>query len=72
MNYIPDPVELMNSRIEDNIDKAFSGVKPGYFKCAGCNEIFPENDVHAFTANPDSPAGCSKCTGFDQSYRITT
>ena len=63
MMYIPDPIERMESNIEDMADKVFRGLPVGKARCLGCNEVFDADDLHAANGSPDSPVGCADCLG---------
>lgn len=53
MEYIPDPMEIMDARIERMCDE-FDGVH-----CMSCGKV-TENFVPAYNA-PDAPAVCEEC-----------
>jgi hypothetical protein len=58
---IPDPIELMESRIDTLIVEQCDGVPEGYIKCYGCKKIVPINETVAASARPDAPAICGDC-----------
>lgn len=65
--YIPDPIELMESRIENLIyewDKAQKDIPPGSFSCPYCSSV---NDYEPIQAgpSPDSAACCYECLSDD-------
>lgn len=65
MCYIPDPIELMESRQEDLMyewDKAQKDVPKGSYRCPYCKKIFDYEPIQ-FNARPDSPVGCADCAG---------
>jgi len=62
-DYIPDPVEIMDSNTESMADKVFGGLPIGKARCMGCDDVFDEDDLHAASGHPDSPVGCAKCLG---------
>ena len=59
MTYIPDPVEQMESRIDDACETQ-RGVPSGHFRCMECEEVF-YGEPFPLTARPDSPLVCFRC-----------
>lgn len=57
MTYIPDPIELMESRIERLSESYIEG------HCMICGKDVGEDNLLPYTAAPDSPAACSSCCG---------
>lgn len=60
MEYIPDPIELMNSRIEKMIEEYI----PGH--CMVCGLNVGEENLLPYTSRPDAPAACFKCCNPNQ------
>jgi len=58
MEYIPDPLEIMDSNIERNIENYIEG------HCMGCGKNVGEDNLVLATPSPDSPAVCFKCASF--------
>ena len=61
--YIPDPSELMDSRIEDLIfewEILQKDVPPGKFRCPQCKKI-REGEPIQLNSRPDSPMICYYC-----------
>ena len=62
MTYIPDPVELMESRMEREIDKIDAD---NNYPCMNCGEKFPVDQGICMSPLGDGPLVCSfKCAGF--------
>lgn len=61
---IPDPIELMESRIESEIDKVVDGKYP----CAnGCGVTFPVEEGICVSPMGDGPLVCSfTCAGWPE------
>jgi len=59
MTYIPDPIELMEARIDKMADEYIEG------HCMICGENVGEGNLHPYTNSPDAPPACSECCGFD-------
>ncbi len=60
---VPDPVELMNARIEDLIyefDRLQKGVPEGKFVCPGCKKICDGEPIEV-SPSPYSPVCCYDC-----------
>lgn len=56
---IPDPTEIINSRIERNIGDT-DGDK---CMCRGCGEMFDIDDMVTVSPSPDAPLACWECSG---------
>ena len=57
--HIPDPIELMESRIECEIDKVTSD---GKYPCANCGDLFDVEEGICVSPMGDGPLVCSfKC-----------
>ena len=54
---IPDPIELMEARIERHIDNYVEGV------CMNCGK---EIDYEPYCLTPDGPAVCAECAGLEE------
>lgn len=59
--YIPDPIERMESRIEDMADDVFGGLPIGQARCPGCKKVMSDNDLITVSPAPDSPVCCYDC-----------
>ena len=59
--YVPDPIERMEARIEELIDEQCSGLPVGMIRCYDCGAVLPIDDAHAASDRPDAPAVCVKC-----------
>ena len=59
--YIPDPIEILQSRIENMIDQLddLSNTYP----CAVCEERKDISTMMTLTPAPDSPVACPECIG---------
>lgn len=58
---LPDPIELMDVRIEDLAYEQFVGVPIGKIRCYGCKRIVSVFAVATADSRPDSPAYCEQC-----------
>lgn len=58
---LPDPIERLESRIEELCDLQFSGIPIGMIRCYDCQEIVPLSIVEPASDRPDAPAVCSFC-----------
>lgn len=56
--YIPDPVEMMESRIESQIDLIDAD---GNYPCPCCGKKVPVEDLVPFSSNPDATGMCLDC-----------
>lgn len=56
--YIPDPIEILERQIEDQIDLVDS---EGLYPCADCGKKYPVDDMVAATDSPSSPLICWNC-----------
>lgn len=64
---IPDPIELMEGRIErlaHEWDAAQKDVPPGHFRCPYCSNTFAYEPIQV-SAAPDSPVMCYDCLPAD-------
>lgn len=62
-DYIPDPIELMEDRMDRLIhqwEAAQEGVPPGSFRCPYCSQVY-EGEPISLNGNPDSPVMCYNC-----------
>jgi len=60
---IPDPIELMESRIEDlafEWNQAQQDVPSGLHRCPYCSKDFSYEPI-ALSSRPDSPVVCYEC-----------
>ena len=60
---IPDPIELMNSRINDLIfewESNQKGVSEGFYKCPYCKDLFNYEPIQV-SSRPDSTVCCYEC-----------
>lgn len=55
MTYIPDPIELMESRMERQIDLID---RDGKYPCVVCGRRFLVEDMHPISADPSSSLEC--------------
>jgi len=55
--YIPDPIEIMNAKIDNMIHEYKEGC------CMGCGKNVGEENLVLATPSPDSPAVCFECAG---------
>lgn len=63
LEYIPDPLELMEVRQERLIeqwDEAQKGVPSGSFRCPYCSNVFSYEPIQV-SGSPDSPVCCYDC-----------
>jgi len=58
MNYIPDPIEIMESNIERHIDNYVEG------HCMECGRKIDYEPI-AVSASPDAIVVCIECLGFN-------
>lgn len=58
---LPDPVELMEMRIDELAHEQFAGVPDGCIRCYGCKQIVFSSTVAALFGHPDAPAYCDEC-----------
>lgn len=56
-----DPIEIMETRIDNMADRVFSGVPDGKARCMGCEQIVDIDDLHQVNERPDSPVACGDC-----------
>lgn len=65
MDYIPDPLELMDLRIERQIDLIDEN---GKYPCFYCGRKFEVDEMISISVDPSSPLGCgmSDCTKLNQ------
>jgi hypothetical protein len=61
MTYIPDPIELGESRAERWAETHLRGDE---FKCLKCDNWFPIDSGVTMTIDPYSPLVCWDCSGF--------
>lgn len=54
---IPDPVELMEARIEREMERVDAD---GTYPCAYCERRFPVESMQPISADPGSPLGCAR------------
>ncbi len=62
-DYIPDPIEIMDARIDDlafEWELMQKNVPKGCFKCPFCLKIFDYDPIQV-SYNPDSPVSCYEC-----------
>lgn len=55
--HIPDPVELMESRMEREMDKVDAA---GTYPCVHCGRRYDLNTMQPVGAAPDAPAECGR------------
>lgn len=55
---IPDPLELLERRIEREMDKVDA---EGTYPCARCKQRTPLETMGPVNGSPDSPLICGKC-----------
>ena len=63
MSYIPDPIELMEARVDRlawEWDQAKKDVPEGWYRCPYCSRIFDYEPI-AIDGRPDSPEMCFEC-----------
>lgn len=65
---IPDPIELMESRIEAEIDKVDAD---GTYLCTGCDTRFPVDEMVCMSPMGDGPLACWDCSGFDDTRQTS-
>ena len=53
--YIPDPVELMENRMEAQIDLID---KDGTYPCVVCGRRYPYEDMHPISVDPSASLEC--------------
>lgn len=59
---IPDPIELLEARIERMIEKYMPANKPGMFLCASCEQWHHESGgIVSADSDPASPPICMAC-----------
>ncbi len=58
VDYLPDPVEIMEQRIERECDKIDAD---GLYPCAGCKKPTELDELFSVSPNPDAPAVCGEC-----------
>ncbi len=58
---IPDPIDLVESRIERMVDEQAAALD-GCFICPGCKKVF-ECEPIATSAAPDAAISCYECLG---------
>ncbi len=64
MTYIPDPIELMESRIEREIDKI---TPEGKYPCAKCGDLIDPEEGICVSPIGDGPLVCSfACAGYPE------
>lgn len=63
MTMIPDPIVLMESRIERMIAEQ-DGVPDGSFRCPGCDRVLDYEPISTSGA-PDAPISCYDCLSPD-------
>ena len=59
MTYIKDPIELMQDRIEREIDKVDAD---GNYPCAECGDKVPVDTLTCMSPLGDGPGICAVCT----------
>lgn len=66
--YIPDPIELMDMRIEREIDKIDLD---GKYQCSYCSTMIELDDVICLSPMGDGPGICGECfeKNFDQNAK---
>lgn len=60
---IPDPIERMESRMDDLVfewNVLQCDVPQGSFRCPSCKKVFDYEPIQV-TSHPDSPASCYDC-----------
>ena len=60
---IPDPLELMEVRIEAEIDKVDAD---GKYLCTGCDTKFPVDEMVCMSPTGDGPLACWDCSGIEK------
>lgn len=63
--HVPDPIELMEARIDDMSHEMFAGVPDGQARCPGCKKLFGLNDLIPISAHPDSAFVCFDCLSLE-------
>jgi len=58
---IPDPIELMESRIERNCDRVTEVDGVLIAPCGNCDERVPLDDLTCMTPTGDDPGLCPDC-----------
>ena len=61
MSYIPEPIERMESQIDDLAFEQFAGVDEGSVRCYDCRQIVPLDEAVMGSARPDAPMICIDC-----------
>ena len=56
---IPDPIELLERRIDAEVAKVDAG---GLYPCAECGDKVPVDTLTCMTPTGDGPGYCSVCT----------
>lgn len=68
MDYIPDPIERMNDRIERHIDELYDH-KTGMMQCSSCRVYHDVDELVSIDADPSAAPVCRPCavriTGMD-------
>lgn len=60
-DYLPDPIELMERRIDDLAYEADYDLATDTMLCGNCKRRVPASQLCPASPHPDAPAWCDEC-----------